>query len=335
MNRSKHFLPLLLFLLAGLLCACAPTKDADESAATTLTLRAAEHPELELEQHQPQDFALGTDGLVYLLGEDGRVLAYHADGSLAAEYTLNLSEQGLTAYRLAAGDGVLYLLDGHNNAILTVAQGEVKTVSTLGFSDVGLVQSLFVDRDGTLYLSFADVEKDAYTAAVDPSEKEVRLIRETQPGYLLSPDRTYLPKILQAEDGTNQVSVTFYQDGRTMDTVLLCTAEPQRSLVGLRLYGLSDGSGAPAKYPGLLFEFINETEDPAQEKLLQTPVVLDLEDKTVQTASSSLTEDTVVEPSAAGCYAMVCSGDTLTIQGVSKCFSGGGSNAARWVVTVG
>lgn len=335
MNRYKRFLPLLLLLLAGLLCACAQTTDTDENAAITLTLRAEKHPELDLEQHPPQDFALGTDGLVYLLGEDGRVLAYHSDGSLAAEYTLNLSEQGLTACRLAAGDGVLYLLDGHNNAILTVVQGEVSAVSTLGFSDVGLVQSLFVDRDGMLYLSFADVEKDAYTAAVDPSGKEVRLIRETQPGYLLSPGRTYLPKIIQAEDGTNQVSVTLYQDGHTLDTVLLRTAEPQRSLVGLRLYGPSDGSGAPAGYPGILFELVNETNDPTQEKLLQTPVLLDLEGKTVRTTSSSLTEDTVVELSAAGCYAMVCSGDTLTIQGVSECFVRGGSEAARWVVTVG
>lgn len=101
------------------------------------------------------------------LGQDGQILAYRADGTLAAEYDLALTQQGLTACRIAAGDGVLYLLDGHNNVILTVEQGKIKTVSVLGFSDVGMVKSLYVDRDGVLWLSFANIE-GAYTAAIDP-----------------------------------------------------------------------------------------------------------------------------------------------------------------------
>ena len=106
------------------------------NAGITLTLRAAEHPELDFgmagEQRALMDFAVGTDGLVYLLGQDGQILAYRADGTLAAEYDLALRQQGLTACRIAAGEGVLYLLDGHNNVILTVEQGKIKRLPLTG-----------------------------------------------------------------------------------------------------------------------------------------------------------------------------------------------------------
>lgn len=94
---------------------------------------------------------------------------------------------------------MLYLLDGHNNVILTVEQGKLKTVSVLGFSDVGMVKSLYVDRDGVLWLSFANIE-GAYTAAIDPSRDEAKIVGETQPGYLIGPDLTYLPEFLSEQD---------------------------------------------------------------------------------------------------------------------------------------
>ena len=82
------------FLFAALLVLCACTQGAEADAPTanagiTLTLRAAEHPELDFgmagEQRALMDFAVGTDGLVYLLGQDGQILAYRTDGTLAAE----------------------------------------------------------------------------------------------------------------------------------------------------------------------------------------------------------------------------------------------------------
>ena len=165
------------FLFAALLSLCACTQGTEADAPTanagiTLTLRAAEHPELDFgmagEQRALMDFAVGTDGLVYLLGQDGQILAYRADGTLAAEYDLALRQQGLTACRIAAGDGVLYLLDGHNNVILTVEKGKLKTVSVLGFSDVGMVKSLYVDRDGEPWLFVADID-GANASATDPA----------------------------------------------------------------------------------------------------------------------------------------------------------------------
>ena len=87
------------FLFAALLVLCACTQGTEADAPTanagiTLTLRAAEHPELDFgmagEQRALMDFAVWTDGLVYLLGQDGQILAYRADGTLAAEYDLAL-----------------------------------------------------------------------------------------------------------------------------------------------------------------------------------------------------------------------------------------------------
>lgn len=324
----KKYMSLLLLLPALLaLCACAQGTGPNSptaNASLSLTLPAAEQPKL--------DFAVGTDGLVDLLGQDGQILSYRADGTLAEQYDLALTQQGLTACRIAAGDGVLYLLDGHNNAILTVEQGAVKTVSALGFSDVGLVKSLYVDRDGVLWLSFADVEKEAYTAAIDPSGAEAKIVGETQPGYLLGPGLTYLPEIVSDEDGTNQVRVTLYQAGQTLDSFCLRASDSHRSPFGLRLYGLADddrdGKAKYAgKYAGILYEFVNETDDPDQEQLLQTPVLIDPESGTVEAAETSLNDEDVVEPTADETYGMTFSNEALMIQPIGAYFSGQGTSA--------
>ncbi len=317
--------PILFLLLAAPLALCACTQGTGANpptanASLSLTLPISEQAEL--------DFAVGTDGLVYLLGQDGQILTYRADGTLAEQYDLALTQQGLTTCRIAAGDGVLYLLDGHNNAVLTVEQGEVKNVSVLGFSDVGLVKALYVDREGVLWLSFADIETESYTAAVDPSGTEVKLVGEKQPGYLIGPGLTYLPKIVCDEDGKNQVSVTLYQAGQTLDSFHLCASDPHRSPIGLRLYGLAgDDRDGKAKYAGIFYEFFNETDDPDQEQLLQTPVLIDPETGTVEAADTSLNEEDVVEPSANETYGMAFSDEALIIQPIGAYFSGQGTSA--------
>ena len=327
------------FLFAALLALCACTQGTEDDAPTanagiTLTLRAAEHPELDFgmagEQRALMDFAVGTDGLVYLLGQDGQILAYRADGTLAAEYDLALRQQGLTACRIAAGEGVLYLLDGHNNVILTVEQGKIKTVSVLGFSDVGMVKSLYVDRDGVLWLSFANIE-GAYTAAIDPSGDEAKIVGETQPGYLIGPDLTYLPEFLSEQDEAEeaegrQLGITLYQNGQTLDRFCLRAADPHRSITGLQLYGLADDDrDGKAKYAGMLLEFVNETDDPAQEQLLQTPVLIDPKAGTLEAADLSLPDEAVVEPSSEETYRRAFSDEALTIQPIGAYFSGRGS----------
>ena len=221
--------PILFLLLAAPLALCACTQGADTTpptanASLSLTLPISEQAEL--------DFAVGTDGLVYLLGQDGQVLSYRADGTLAEKYDLALTQQGLTACRIAAGDG------------------------------------------------------------------------------------------------KNQISVTLYQTSQTLDSFHLCASDPHRSPFGLRLYGLADDDrDGKAKYAGILYEFFNETNDPDQEQLLQTPVLIDPEAGTVEAAETSLKDEDVVEPSADETYGMAFSDKALTIQPIGAYFSGQGTSA--------
>ena len=222
---------------------------------------------------------------------------------------------------------MLYLLDGHNNVILTVEQGKLKTVSVLGFSDVGMVKSLYVNRDGVLWLSFANIE-GAYTAAIDPSGDEAKIVGETQPGYLIGPDLTYLPEFLSEQDEAEeaegkQLGITLYQNGQTLDHFCISPADPHRSITGLQLYGPTDDDrDGKTKYAGMLLEFVNETDDPEQEQLLLTPVLIDPEAGTLEAADLSLPDEAVVEPSSEETYRMAFSDEALTIQPIGAYFSG-------------
>ena len=138
---------------------------------------------------------------------------------------------------------------------------------------------------------------------------------------------TYLPEIVSDEDGKNQVSVTLYQAGQTLDSFHICASDPHRSPIGLRLYGLADDDrDGKAKYAGILYEFFNETDDPDQEQLLQTPVLIDPTDGTVEAATTSLKDEDVVEPTADETYAMAFSDDALVIQPIGAYFSGQGTS---------
>ena len=75
----------------------------------------------------------------------------------------------------------------------------------------------------------------------------------------------------------------------------------------------------------MLLEFVNETDDPAQEQLLQPPVLIALEAGTLEAVELSLPDEAVVEPSAEETYRMAFSDEALTIQPVGAYFSGRGS----------
>ena len=211
-----------------------------------------------------------------------------------------------------------------------MAQGKLKTVSILGFSDVGMVKSLYVDRDGVLWLSFANIE-GAYTAAIDPSGDEAKIVGETQPGYLIGPNLTYLPEFLSEQDEAEeaegrQLGITLYQNGQTLDRFCISPADPHRSITGLQLYGPTDDDrDGKTKYAGMLLEFVNETDDPEQEQLLLTPVLIDPEAGTLEAADLSLPDEAVVEPSSEETYRMAFSDKALTIQPIGAYFSGRGS----------
>ena len=58
----------------------------------------------------------------------------------------------------------------------------------------------------------------------------------------------------------------------------------------MQLYGPTDDDrDGKTKYAGMLLEFVNETDDPAQEQLLLTPVLIDPEAGTMEAAGLEVT----------------------------------------------
>ena len=161
-----------------------------------------------------------------------------------------------------------------------------------------------------------------------PSGDEAKIVGETQPGYLIGPDLTYLPEFLSEQDEAEeaegkQLGITLYQNGQTLDRFCISPADPYRSITGLQLYGPTDDDrDGKTKYAGMLLEFVNETDDPAQEQLLLTPVLIDPEAGTLEAADLSLPDEAVVEPSSEETYRMAFSDKALTIQPIGAYFSG-------------
>ena len=118
----------LIFTLLFVLCSCSA-----HDHPVKLVLDPAEHPELDFGYADGEriirDFAVGDNKKIYILQNDGIILEYSRRGKFESKYDLKLSEQGLTAYKIAYGNGKAYLLDGHNNAIITAQKERITNVS--------------------------------------------------------------------------------------------------------------------------------------------------------------------------------------------------------------
>ena len=330
MKRLGHWTA--AFALLFVLCACGakntentgsadtapdtrPSAETQEiqPSAVAVTLKAGEHSELNWGdvdgENMIKDFAVDAENL-YILQKDGKVFAYRHDGTLEESYDLQLSEQGLTAYRLTSGNGKLYLLDGHNNAVITAEKGKVTNVSMLNFSDVGMVKNFYAAQDGMLVMSFADLD-EAYTVTVDPTGEETKIVGEKQRGYLIDKTITYLP---QVDEETNQLQITVFEDENQTDAFILSSNDSNRTVSGLSVYGISDSC-----WFGVLHEFVNDEE--GNEEYVQTPVSINAKDGNIRTSENHFSGNEVIELTAEGAYCMERSDDTLTIQPISKYFS--------------
>lgn len=299
-------------------------KTADENDAvsiiTDITLRADEHPELDLGYAEGErvirDFALDGEGSLYLLQRDGTVLVYDSVGSFEKEIDLRLGDSGLTAFGIACGDGAMYLLDGHNNAVLTVKNAEVTNVSSLSFSDVGLVKNYYEVSDGVLLMSFYDID-GSYTAEVDVTGAEAAIVGEKLPGYLVDKNMTYSPEVIygEGEEGMKAVEVTVYNSGEVADVFRIAAAEEGRTTVGIAIYGASDG-----KYYGTLGEFVIHGDAPWNEEYVQSVVCVDTKMGKIRKGNGSLSGDEIVKLTDNGTYCMKISDGTLTVKPVGAYF---------------
>ena len=280
-----------------------------------ISLSADEHPELNFEfsgeERAVQDFSV-DNGNVYILQSDGVVFRYNRDGTLEEQYDLKLADSGLTAFRISCGNGNMYLLDGHNNAIITAKENQVTNVSTLGFSDVGVVKNYCVADDGAPLLSFFDFD-GPFTAKIDPTGDEVKIVGEKTPGYLIDRNATYLPEITESEEGLAQVAVTVYKQGESPEQFIIGSNSPDRSMAGLSVYDL-DGD----TLIGLLHEFVNTADG---EQYVQTMVAINTKDGKIQVSDSHFDGDEIFELSSDGTYCMKQSDNTLSIKPVRAYFT--------------
>ena len=320
---KKIRLSLCLFTFLLLLCSCLKEPINNLSSDTKnhtvdITLNESEHPELRLEsvngEYAVRDFAV-DNGEIYILQEDDTVLRYDQNGTFLEKQVLNLSEQGLTASRIAHGNDALYLLDGHNNAVITVKNGEVSNVSVLNFSDVGMIKNFYATENGTLFLSFADTE-EAYSVEIDPTEAETKRIGEKQRGYLIGKNVTYLPEVIDDDNGTSRLKATLFESGEKTEEFYIGSTEKSRTVIGLSLYGLSDGN-----WFGILHEFVNEGENPDDEQYVQTFVNINPKDGKIKTSDRCLDDRDIVKLSKDDTYCMSLSDKTLTVKPIRAFFS--------------
>ncbi len=300
----------------------APPESAPPSGAdappVSITLSADEHPELDFGAVNGEraiwDFAV-VGGEVCILQRDGSVLRYSQDGALTETYRLNVYEQGLTASRIAFSGETLYLLDGHNNAILTAEQSQVTHVSRLSFTDIGMVTNFYAQENGMLVMTFADIE-GAYTAEVDPSGADVKIVGEKQSGYLICENTTYLPAIAGGGGGADRVDVAVYRSGQLLESFGIGSAEKSRIMAGLSIYGISGED-----WFGLLHEFVVDEKDPPQEQYVQTAVRFNTKEGRIKTSESAFAGDVVIRVSKSDSYCLCFSENALTIKPIAQYFS--------------
>ena len=292
--------------------------DDSRDIITDIVLRADENTELDLgyvgEERAIRDFSLDGEGNLYLLQSDGTVLLYDGNGNFKEKTDLKLGDSGLAAFGIACGDGAMYLLDGHNNAVLTVKNAEVTNVSSLSFSDVGLVKNYYEVSDGVLLMSFYDID-GACTAEVDVTGADAAIVGEKVPGYLIEENLTYQPEVIYDEESMRAVGVTVYESGEAADSFRIAAAEEGRTLIGLTLYGVSDG-----KYYGTLGEFVNSSDTPADEEYVQSSVCIDVKSGRIEKGESGLSGDEIVKLTNGGAYCMKISDGVLTVKPVGAYF---------------
>ncbi len=317
-----------LFILLLILCSCSEKQIKDinpgvDKQSIEITLNADEHTELNLGyangERVIRDFAV-DNAETYILQDDSSILCYNRNGNFTEKYDLNLAEQGLTASKIACSNGTIYLLDGHNNAIITAEKDKIKNVSILNFTDIGMVKDYYAQKKGTLIMSFSDVE-GAYTAEVDPTGTEAEIVGEKQKGYLISENITYLPELIYDNDERSQVKATVYKSGEKIDEFRIGTAEKNRSVAGLSIYGISNDN-----WFGILHEFVNYSGNPDDEEYTQTSVKFNTKDGKIQTSESRFNYDEIIKLSKDDTYCMSFTDKTLTIKPISEYFGDWGNN---------
>ena len=201
-----------------------PAQEPYPDAPYRYTLTADAYPAIDFTYHEEYmnfavcDFALLPNGNLLLLTMSESVTEIAPDGSVVGTYTYPFTENGMTAYRIAADEnGNFYLLDGRNNAVHKVdRQGILRTIS-IDKPDVTATRGFYVTAEDTLVLENYNDDRIRSVFTLDVSGDNAQIVGDAVPGVLLSDgyraEMTYIPDNEgETWDGgmTKRLSITLY-----------------------------------------------------------------------------------------------------------------------------
>lgn len=201
-----------------------PEQEPYPDAPYHYTLSADAYPMLDFTYHTDYmnfalcDFAILESGNLLLLTMNESVTEIAPDGTVVGTYTYPLTENGMTAYRIAAdGNGNFYFLDGRNNAVHKVdRQGILRTI-TVDKPDLAATHGFYTAGEDTLLLENYNDDLIRSVFTLDVSGDSARIVGDVVPGVLLSDgyraEMTFIPDNEgEIWDGgmTRRLSITLY-----------------------------------------------------------------------------------------------------------------------------
>ena len=201
-----------------------PEREPYPDAPYHYTLSADVYPTLDFTYHADYmnfalcDFAILENGNLLLLTMNESVTEIAPDGMVIGTYTYPLTENGMTAYRIAAdGNGNFYFLDGRNNAIHKADRNGILRTIQLDKPDLAATRDFYAVGEDTLLLENYNDDLIRSVFTLDVSGDSARIVGDVLPGVLLSDGyRTEMTFIPDNEgeiwDGgmTRRLSITLY-----------------------------------------------------------------------------------------------------------------------------
>ena len=201
-----------------------PEREPYPDAPYHYTLSADVYPMLDFTYHADYmnyalcDFAILENGNLLLLTMNESVTEIAPDGMVIGTYTYPLTENGMTAYRIAAdGNGNFYFLDGRNNAIHKADRNGILRTIQLDKPDLAATRDFYAVGEDTLLLENYNDDLIRSVFTLDVSGDSARIAGDVVPGMLLSDGyRTEMTFIPDNEgeiwDGgmTRRLSITLY-----------------------------------------------------------------------------------------------------------------------------
>lgn len=303
------------------------------SAFTSVTLTQEDNPELDfgLSSHDKdpviRDFAVTPEGTILILQLSENICEYDFSGNLLGIYRYGLQEQGMTAFRIAAGnDGLLYLLDGRNNSVITVTREKIVQTSVVSWTDLGSVTCFGCDASGRPFLSATDpdvrVEGNiaaSFTFVMDVSGVQA-VVAEKRPGKSISENSSFQAVSPQDTGLKREMSLKIYRGKNAKKILSISSPDTQEATIaGVNLHGYADG-----RYLAEIIELSqNSAASDQTDMVTQTYLLIDSETGAYQACECTLGDDPLVRFCGNVSFYLQRGDGRITIAEISSSYSAG------------